>query len=367
MRIFLTLGILFSLSAYAAGPKKVATLDRSTWPKAIQTPQAFDEASRFENLMFALALNQVPTKVKDIRDFTKLRRIHEDNVALWKAKTQHRIMSNYDMAAHSCVRNSQGCYQASNWEDFVKAAQTWKLSLPNSSYRTWAMEAEAFYRTYAFEQARLAALSPKITSEIETFSAAEITGHEMADKTFLLTFDDGPYEKYTKPLVKDLNQMRIQALFFVMGEKIKGQSESHLRGVYQNQCVGSHSFEHKSLPKEKEWDKHLQETKAEILNAQLSNTKEFWFRPPYGQRTQEQLDWLESQKDRVMLWNIDSQDWQKKLTDKEVQDRVVTLMLLWRKGIILFHDIHPKAGKIVPALENFRLQAQFNWASCRDF
>ena len=51
-----------------------------------------------------------------------------------------------------------------------------------------------------------------------------------------------------------------------------------------------------------------------------------------------------------MLWNIDSQDWSSKINASEVSDRVITLMLLWRKGIILFHDIHPKAKEALPVI-----------------
>lgn len=48
--------------------------------------------------------------------------------------------------------------------------------------------------------------------------------------------------------------------------------------------------------------------------------------------------------ERIVLWNIDSQDMSPGLSIQQVADRVTTLMLLWRKGIIRWHDKGPARG-----------------------
>ena len=40
-------------------------------------------------------------------------------------------------------------------------------------------------------------------------------------------------------------------------------------------------------------------------------------------------------------------------------------MLLHRKGIILFHDIHPKAIKVVDDLNKLREKNSISWIDCR--
>ena len=48
----------------------------------------------------------------------------------------------------------------------------------------------------------------------------------------------------------------------------------------------------------------------------------------------------------------------------QTHDRVQTLMLLWRRGIILFHDIHAKAGVTLPELIDTAKKAGVTWQSC---
>jgi len=66
-----------------------------------------------------------------------------------------------------------------------------------------------------------------------------------------------------------------------------------------------------------------------------------------------------------MLWNIDSQDWSKKVGAEAAAQRVQTLMLLWRRGIILFHDTHAKAAQAVPALLKANQHNGVQWLDCR--
>ena len=68
-----------------------------------------------------------------------------------------------------------------------------------------------------------------------------------------------------------------------------------------------------------------------------------------------------------MLWGIGSQDWSKRLSPEAVADRVQTLMLLWRHGIVLFHDIHDKAPKALPTLIAVNRGNDVSWLDCRAF
>jgi peptidoglycan/xylan/chitin deacetylase (PgdA/CDA1 family) len=90
------------------------------------------------------------------------------------------------------------------------------------------------------------------------------------------------------------------------------------------------------------------------------------FRPPYGQRGDAVLKQLASSGLTDVLWNIDSQDWQAAVTPRLAAGRVVTLMLLWRRGILLFHDIHPKAREALPLVWS-QVDTGVTWLACRDF
>lgn len=89
------------------------------------------------------------------------------------------------------------------------------------------------------------------------------------------------------------------------------------------------------------------------------------FRPPYGQRRSDSAGFFKANGLQLMLWNIDSQDWSKKLDAEATTQRVQTLMLLWRRGIVLFHDVHPKAAQAVPTLIRDNQHNGVQWLDCR--
>jgi peptidoglycan/xylan/chitin deacetylase (PgdA/CDA1 family) len=62
-----------------------------------------------------------------------------------------------------------------------------------------------------------------------------------------------------------------------------------------------------------------------------------------------QLEALESYHLRSVLWNIDSLDWADPVPSS-VAGRVLRLVAEEKRGIILFHDIHDRAGKVLPGL-----------------
>lgn len=50
-----------------------------------------------------------------------------------------------------------------------------------------------------------------------------------------------------------------------------------------------------------------------------------------------------------------------------MQGRLLSLMLLWRHGTILFHDIHDKARVALPWLLRQTRGAGVVWVDCRNY
>jgi peptidoglycan/xylan/chitin deacetylase (PgdA/CDA1 family) len=90
------------------------------------------------------------------------------------------------------------------------------------------------------------------------------------------------------------------------------------------------------------------------------------FRPPYGQRLPDSGPYFRGHGLKLILWNIDSHDWDDGLTADDVESRVMSLMLLWRRGFILFHDFFPRAQKVVPHLVSWLAHDGIAWADCHD-
>lgn len=364
-QVYLLVVLALPAGLQAAGPEKIATLKRALWPETINSAEAFDRASQAEILTFARLLEQTPlTNEAEIKDFTGLKTVNPESVDKWLQITRKRLRENYAQACGQCALSA-------SWSGVMDAA--YRSAVVDKKYRQWQQASEGFHRRYLYEQVRLAALFPRITSEIDTFSPSEsadavveITGFELSDRHFMLSYDDGPSPTRTAPLIRALEDAGVEAYFFVLGEKlVEFDSGDAGKGFYGNQCLASHGYQHKSHQKWAEWQTSLMDTRKAINDFQSRPSEHpVDFRPPYGQRHQTLVNELAQRGEKLMLWNIDSQDWNRKLSTEQVQDRVLTLMLLWRRGVILYHDIHPKAEANLPALFAFQQQAGLTWQSC---
>ena len=51
----------------------------------------------------------------------------------------------------------------------------------------------------------------------------------------------------------------------------------------------------------------------------------------------------------------------------QIPARTLGLMLAWRHGIVLFHDIHPKVRTALPAILDATAGSGIQWQDCRRF
>jgi peptidoglycan/xylan/chitin deacetylase (PgdA/CDA1 family) len=170
-------------------------------------------------------------------------------------------------------------------------------------------------------------------------------------------------------LVGVLRGAKRNGVFFMLGERLDArvlkEPAETLRSDFAGMCVATHGWSHKSHQGSPDWQKSINDT-AQLVQRTFGPLYRPLFRPPYGQRKADSGAFFQQEKIRVALWNIDSQDWSAQLTAAEIESRVISLMLLWRRGVILFHDVHDKARQILP-----RLLAQMDrngviWADCRE-
>ncbi len=350
----------------AAGPTKVATFNRALWPKSLNSEKNFDEASRHELMVYINQVSRIEcTTLKQVRNFTHIQKVNLASVQKWKTFIKSYLLKNMQAAQKSCSRNEPLCQKVSNWEQLTTMTKKYHIEPALSK---WHKASKKFFSYYMYEQVRLAALFPRITSEIDTLDSSEVQGYDFKDKSFLLTFDDGPSYTKTKMLSELLAKNHLNGLFFVLGNQlqksIKKEGLERVKALYSKQCIGSHGYIHKPHPKLKNWETLYDKTKILIEKVDAKKRHKTWFRPPYGQRNLNIIQALKKKGDRVMLWNIDSQDWNRKLSAKEVEDRVVTLMLVHRKGIILFHDIHNKAIQAIQNIRETMMQKSVRWLDC---
>lgn len=375
VRRLLTIAIgvcLAPLSVWAenAGPSQVAKADYRLWPEQLNTVAAFDKASRASLLVYVAEL-QAMRQFNDAEMLNafKIKSINRASVENWVGKELRLSLLNYQRAAVGCTAADWTCLDsAATLEEFVGKVAVGRSRVP-SGLQNWHENLAKFIRTYLAEQLRLAALFPKISSEIDLFNPMEFNGDLLEDRQFFLSFDDGPTAPNgtTDETLRLLTVRGKSAVFFVLGQNLKTRSDktspAAVTNLYQNQCVGSHGWEHQSHAKWEQWQDSIKRTQALLHIAIAKPSVVPLFRPPYGQRKADSGAFFQSQSLQVALWNLDSQDWNSQVDAADITSRIITLMLVKRHGVLLFHDVHSKAKGALPVIFDAVGNA-VNWGDC---
>lgn len=150
-----------------------------------------------------------------------------------------------------------------------------------------------------------------------------------------LTFDDGPHPKKTDKFLDLLEKNGVRATFFVIGENVSYYPKPLKRAVALGHEIGNHTYHHVLLSKisEKEALQEIRSTEEIILQTTGYQTK--LLRPPEGAYTKSALQTADDSGYRVVLWTVDSRDWENIPAEKVVQNVEKNI-----KGgsILLFHD-----------------------------
>lgn len=166
-------------------------------------------------------------------------------------------------------------------------------------------------------------------------------------KKIALTFDDGPHPRLTPKVLEILNEYKIEATFFVIGQNAVDYPETMKLLAESGYEIGNHTFSHRDLS-----GKNEDEMKKEILECSRLLSESYGInisllRPPRGKydevltRVGEELDI------DIILWNIDTKDW----AHTSAQDIAKKVLGSVKGGdIILMHDFIGHSGHTCEAL-----------------
>lgn len=219
----------------------------------------------------------------------------------------------------------------------------------------------------------------------------EINGETLQEKQVILTFDDGPSPEFTAPIEKILKKNKAPGAFFQVGENVYANPQLTQSLAKNGFLLANHTWDHTRLTTlnntqvhqeiiltqeviqftlggERNFSEYFEHFFAKAIRRPLTMSAPHFVRSPYGSRNERTLKIIneissgffdndKNQKANLIhvMWNIDSLDW-KDPDPKSIEDRVFKILEVeGRRGIILFHDIHPQTvaavQKIIPRLK----------------
>ncbi|BDA66869.1 polysaccharide deacetylase [Calothrix sp. PCC 7716] len=154
------------------------------------------------------------------------------------------------------------------------------------------------------------------------------------DKIIALTFDDGPWPKYTEQVLDILKTNNVKGTFFVIGNNMKNMPEVGKRIVTDGHTIANHTWHH--------WYHRLSPS---IAAKEINDTEEIiykvtgvrtnLFRPPGGVLGNGPAAYARSKKYSVIMWSADSNDYK-----RPAASRLIGNVMRFSKpgGIVLMHD-----------------------------
>jgi len=150
-----------------------------------------------------------------------------------------------------------------------------------------------------------------------------------------LTFDDGPSARFTPQILALLAKHKIHTTFFLLGRHAQRYPQLVQALVAEGHEIGNHTYSHPHLVQVNQTTLAWEVEKTKYLLTRLGVGLNGLFRPPYSELSQKVIAYVESTGRKIILWSVDSGDWQGSPA-ATIVNRV--LNDLKNGAIVIFHD-----------------------------
>ncbi len=176
----------------------------------------------------------------------------------------------------------------------------------------------------------------------------------LADHEVVLTFDDGPNPPTTSKVLAALAQECVRATFFLVGLPASEHPDMVKRIAREGHTIGHHTWSHPfmaRIPFDKatsDIDRGIAADEMALHGASTTTPSTPFFRFPYFEQTQAELDLLQSRGIAVFGADLWASDWEEMTPDEELK-LITERLAAAGKGIILFHDPKARTAAMMPA------------------
>lgn len=172
----------------------------------------------------------------------------------------------------------------------------------------------------------------------------------LQDKEVVLTFDDGPMRRFTRPILDALDEECVKATFFIVGRMALSDPDTLRNTAARGHTIALHSWSHKRLDRiGTAASKQEIELGLSATALALGQPVAPFFRFPYLGESSAMRAHLKTRDIANIAIDVDSRDFLTR--NPSVMRRNVMAQLAKKgRGIILFHDIQPATAGGIRAL-----------------
>ncbi len=172
----------------------------------------------------------------------------------------------------------------------------------------------------------------------------------LADREVVLTFDDGPHPKYTRPILAALAAQCTKATFFLVGEMVADYPDIVKEIAEQGHTLGTHTWTHPNLKRLSD-EKAQAQIESTFVAAEKAAGRPIapFFRYPFLSDKPSIVAYLQSRNIGQFAIDVDSFDWRTHSPQSVIRN-VMNGLERRGKGIVLFHDIHASTMHALPEL-----------------
>lgn len=191
------------------------------------------------------------------------------------------------------------------------------------------------------------------------FAKVQAASHTPSpEKIVYLTFDDGP-SKLTPEVLEILEQNKIQATFFVLGNQAKNSPEIIRQIVDGGHAIGNHTYNHNYSELYQHFGQFWRQIKqTEEVLREITDVRPPLLRAPggtYGHFDKQYFSLLQQAGYQVFDWDVDSGDSKRRgVPASEIVDNIISAKLK-DEMIVLMHDGtgHKETVKALPQIISY--------------
>jgi peptidoglycan-N-acetylglucosamine deacetylase len=159
----------------------------------------------------------------------------------------------------------------------------------------------------------------------------------------IITIDDTPYmPERTEKILNIFEKYNIKDVtFFCVGEALLNEPRLANR-IAKDHILANHTMTHPHLSILDSilfnYEVFQCQKIVDSINISLNKPVNNWFRPPYSDVTEEQIEYLGNKGLDIVWWNSGASDWKENITKKEIFDETMSsIELCENTPVILFH------------------------------